>query len=873
MVDVRSGGDRAPVVDAVLAALVSAVADGTAGLVVSGPAGIGKSTLARDVARRAGERSLEVVWVQATATSQHLAFGALAPYVPASDADLDMLPMLVTVRRALREVAGDRPLVLVVDDVPLLDDASALLVAQLVATDDAVLLATQRDGAALPEAIRRLVPARVELAPLDRDTSAAIVERLVGGPIERETFERLWRLADGNPLYLNELVLAGTETGAWSRSEHGWRLSDDLGPSPRLTELVDARFGGLDDGARLAAELLAAGEPLGLATVERLTSSSAVESLDEAGLIHIEVDGRRTSLRVAHPLYAEVLSARLSVLRRRRLYRLLANQIRDDGARRRDDSMRMVRWFFEAGDDPPVEALLPAARRAKAAGDTGFAEQVLLRCLDVEATFEAGYLLADLYFRQGRSAETVATLDRADLVAQHDEQRLTSLALRATDRYWNLGDHAEAEALLEQAAKLASGPVDRDLVVALRASLLATSRRFAEAESAARTCLGGRPSRASIDATVALGFALRAEGRGEEAVAVVRQMLADYAVFGDDAALMTTQVVGSLLSSALVDLGRLDEADESAASTLDAARVTGEAAALGFAELCRGYSLHHRGRFRAAIEAYAESCRHLHELRRPGMIRWPVIGQMLSHIEAGDVDGARRARAEVERLGPHPATLFDGFLARADAAMLRLDGRRDDACRALLAAAAEAAALADRVTAVSCLHDVVRLGRPELVLDALAEVAGVMDGAWARCYLDHARSAVAGDPSGLAGVASRFEQLGAMALAAEAAREAADAYASAGDQRSSSRWATEARRLDTFLERVGLPTARGLGGADPLTRREREIAELAAQGLANKVIAERLVLSPRTVESHLLRVFTKLGVRTRAELTDLLAPG
>ena len=63
----------------------------------------------------------------------------------------------------------------------------------------------------------------------------------------------------------------------------------------------------------------------------------------------------------------------------------------------------------------------------------------------------------------------------------------------------------------------------------------------------------------------------------------------------------------------------------------------------------------------------------------------------------------------------------------------------------------------------------------------------------------------------------------------------------------------------------------GLAGADPLTRREREVAELAAQGLASKAIAERLFVSTRTVDSHLLRVYTKLGVRSRAELAGTLA--
>jgi DNA-binding CsgD family transcriptional regulator len=72
------------------------------------------------------------------------------------------------------------------------------------------------------------------------------------------------------------------------------------------------------------------------------------------------------------------------------------------------------------------------------------------------------------------------------------------------------------------------------------------------------------------------------------------------------------------------------------------------------------------------------------------------------------------------------------------------------------------------------------------------------------------------------------------------------------------------------VERDADPTAAGLGGADPLTRRELEIAELAAAGRTSKEIAASLFLSARTVESHLLRVYAKLGVRTRAELSSVL---
>ena len=57
-----------------------------------------------------------------------------------------------------------------------------------------------------------------------------------------------------------------------------------------------------------------------------------------------------------------------------------------------------------------------------------------------------------------------------------------------------------------------------------------------------------------------------------------------------------------------------------------------------------------------------------------------------------------------------------------------------------------------------------------------------------------------------------------------------------------------------------------------LTQQEREIALLAAQGLTNKQIGERLYLSHRTVATHLYQLFPKLGISSRAALRDALTP-
>jgi DNA-binding CsgD family transcriptional regulator len=850
-----------------LAAAMAVVEDDAHGIVLTGPAGIGKTRVARDAMRELVARDVVVAWVQATAMARRIPFGAMAPYLPAVDDGSDVLPILVTATRALRDLAGGRRLVVVVDDAPLLDEGSTLLLAQSVAAGDVRMIATQRAGERLPDPLARLGLPRRELTALDVQSVAALAESLAGGALAPATTERLGRLSGGNPLYLHELVLAGHEAGAWSDSPEGLTLDDRVGAASRLTELVGSRFDGLAGDAAEAVDLLAVGEPLGLSTLEGLTSPAAVEHLDEAGLVQIDVDGRRTQLRLAHPIYTEVLRRRMSVLRRRRLARRLADHVRAEGGRRRDDLMRSATWYLDAGGDVPADLAAAAGRHARIAGDVALAERLLRASMAIEPTFEAGFLLADTIYRQGRTEEVTAVLDQVEALELTPHQRFTCTMTRGADCYWNVGDLEAMERYLTSAAPSHEAEV---AATALRASLLACSRRFGEAATLARACLDEPVSRATIDAALALGFSAKAMGIGEEAIAAIDRTLDVYAAVGEDAAIMTMQVMGSAKTGALVDLGRLDEADRCAEETLDAARVTGEDAALGFAELCRGWSAVRRGRFRTAGERYAASERYLRALNRPGMQRWPVIGAFHAAVCAGDLAAAEAIREHLVERGEHPAAMLDGVVTRADAAMLLATGEIERGCRLLLDAAATAAATGDHTTEADCLHDLVRAGRPERAVERLTELGGWMHGAWVPLYARHARAAMADDPNGLGDVADAFNELGAAALAADVALEAADAWARAGERRTSVRWVRRAAELSSAVERTSGPGAVGLAGPDPLTRREREIAVLAAAGLSSKDIASRLFVSARTVESHLLRIYTKLGIRTRAELAAVL---
>lgn len=104
---------------------------------------------------------------------------------------------------------------------------------------------------------------------------------------------------------------------------------------------------------------------------------------------------------------------------------------------------------------------------------------------------------------------------------------------------------------------------------------------------------------------------------------------------------------------------------------------------------------------------------------------------------------------------------------------------------------------------------------------------------------------------------------GRMADALADAREAADLFDRAG--------AVLYRRFaEAAIARFGAPTAEEDAPLDALTPREQDVAELVADGHTNRMIAERLHLSPRTVESHVARILQKTGLRSRAGIARYL---
>jgi DNA-binding CsgD family transcriptional regulator len=216
-------------------------------------------------------------------------------------------------------------------------------------------------------------------------------------------------------------------------------------------------------------------------------------------------------------------------------------------------------------------------------------------------------------------------------------------------------------------------------------------------------------------------------------------------------------------------------------------------------------------------------------------------------------------------------TEIDLGLAWAAAAAGDVQG----ATQRILAMAAAARERGQLAMEAFALHEAVRLGGRPAAARRLQELRPLVQGDLVAAWADHA---AATDGTALDKVSDAFAGLGANLLAAEAAAEAATAHRAAGLRSRALASEATATRLAGACGNPRTPALLAVGDATVvrLTRRERDIARLAAEGRTNAEIADRLRVSVRTVEGHLYQAFAKLGVTRRSDLAglvDVIGPG
>ncbi|MQB01409.1 MAG: AAA family ATPase [Actinobacteria bacterium] len=843
--------------------------DGSRGVVLAGAPGVGKTRLAWEALAGAGRSGSTIRWAAATASARALPLGAFSALI--RSVGNDPTQTLRGAMEVLLDVSTGSDVAVGVDDAHLLDELSALLVHQLVFDGVATVVVTVRTGERSPDAVTALWKDghldRLEVQALSEPETGLLLEGVLGGPVESSSASRVWSLTRGNALFLRHLVDAEVEAGRLRSVGGVWRWSGASAMSPRLTELVEARMGGMAETVREVVDVLAVGEPLGLGLLGRLVDASAVEQAETAGLATVEREGRRIQVRLAHPLYGEVRRAVIGQLRARRLRGRIATALADAGGRRAGDTLRRAVLALDSDAEPESDLLTAAARSAVQLMDLTLAERLARAAIAAGGGFEARLTLAYALGWRDRGVEASVELTEVAEVARSDAERVAAAIAQTGNLFWTLSRPADAENVLAAAEATVRDPEARSGLAAMRAAFQAFRGRPDLALRTAREALGSErlPDPSVVLATWGLVLGLGLVGRADEiATAAVRGYEASTRTFEGGVLRFGQshlQVMMLRLAGYLDDVDAIARDRRAEGVAVPGPMPLASATMLGLAALARG-------RLRSAV-------RWLQEGRHSNLPGWEfccLVHVTVALAMVGDRTAAVRALAELEARR-HPAFGFlepEVVLARAWVT----------ACQGMVSVAVDLAREAGRVAAgqgqpaheVLALHTAVCFG-DRTAADRLGELAGQVDGPRASIAARHAVALTEDSGDALHQVSVRFERMGDLVAAADAAAQASTAHGRHGAPAPARAAAARAHQLAEACEGASTPAIVAAVEPLPLTTREREIVNLAAAGLTNRDIADRLVVSVRTVEGHLYRASAKLGAKSRAELGALLSRG
>lgn len=843
--------------DTELRQVAAAVLPGAAGILVAGAAGVGKTRLVRDALARTAARGTRVVWALGATATQPTPLGAFAGLVDLPPGDAG-----TAVARMLEHLAALRPLVLAVDDAHLLDELSAVVLHRVVLRGLAPVVVTVREPAPAPDLVTSLwkddlVP-RLDLSSLDRPTTASLVARVLRGPVESGSAQRLWTLSGGSPLFLRHLLTQEVASGRLSPASGLWLWSGDLRISAELATLVGQEIGALRAGVLDVVDLVTLGEPLALEALARLAPADAVEEAELRGLVRTDPLPGGPVARLAHPMYGEVRRSRMGESRARRLRGELASRLADA----MDPIARAV--LLVDSDLPPDRALfLRAAEAATAFHNLPLAER-LARAAAADGGWEARLAHAATlsWLTRGESADAALR----DLVADAPSgpRRARAQAYRAGNLLFSLRRIDEAEAVLAGALADPDAGPERPTLEAMAAALDIARGRVDGPLRRGLALLdtGQTDELAGLVVFSAVAAAGAASGRLDALETAARAAVGAAQLHGIPAFGLTDWLVTGFRLAGLTAAAR-DVADRLATSSAD---LPGPARAMGL--VLAGHGALAAGRPREALAPLRDAWATLEGSEHEFRFRCRTL-LATAYGLSGRADAARSLLTDAAD-HRHPAyTLY----APDDALALAWAAAAEGSITEAVACAADAARTARRQESpayeVLAWQSATQLGGHPDAVGRLEVLASQVGGPRAEAAARHARAWTTQDADALLAAGQVWEGLGDLVAAGDAAAQASDVHRARGRRGSALSAATLAQRL-TEQSGARTPALRAALRPLPLTARERESATLAAQGLSNRAIAERLTVSVRTVEGHLYRATQKLGIRNRADLATIL---
>ncbi len=843
-----------------LAELVTAVTDG-GGAVLSGSAGVGKTALAGAAARHFESGGGRVERLVATEASRSISFGALAPLLPDDVGVPHPALVLGAIRRRQNELGGSGPPLVVVDDAHLLDDHSAATVLGLVSTGVVRVIATIRMGEPAPDAVHALwkdgFATHFEVAPFDRRETQQFLAAILGGEVAAGTASLLWQHTRGNALYLSELA-RDAQVNERLVDEHGvWIWQGGVTVPPRLADLLDRRFDGLGPSALDALGALVLGEPLPITTLEEIATMTGVAELEARQVVQA---GEREGLvwyRLAHPMLAAAAANHLTPTRRRRLADALIAASSSSSA----DAVRRAMWQLDASTAPDVDVLCTGAA-AVFLTQPELARRLAERAEPHDPSPRSALLLADAHAELGQAEAARHAQTKAIAKIRSDEDRLhveiNQVSLTAfTDRRPDVALDLLDEIRAELPARY------RPEIDSMAAQITAFSARPADALVLAEGVLDGSPSRASaIRASSARVLALAMVDRSVEAIAASDRLLADVAAgpatpYAQGIAHVAAQVA-RFVYWVDQDAPATDPSGRWPVPPLEPDRSRPSDAVFhplfeGGRQLLQGYAAAAIAPLRVAVAQQRTG---------EGLLRSEAVALLVVALAAtGNVEEAGDLLAESP---PDRVALYPGLRPWAHSVVEAADGR-PAAVASAFEAFEQARAVGSPVSAVAYLAAAARYGASAPAATELAALDLRFESPITAARAGGIAARATGDADALLESAEQHASLGLVGDAVELAELAAGGTVRADARARAKALADEMRRRLRHVDMAPSPLI-------PLTRREREVASMAARGMSDHDIATTLVISVRTVESHLAAAYRKLGINSRRELRTALPP-
>jgi len=903
-------------------------------VLVCGPAGIGKTRLAEELAAAADGMQIGWggavddagmpplwPWIRAVrdlpgpraALASVAAGAAQREYSSAEDAVAATFTADTGVVDALAEQSRSGPgLLVVLDDLQWADGATLRLLERIAPEArrlPVLVVGMHRDpaGGSLPGAIAHRA-AVLSLRPLTPNEAAAMLSAAVE-EADPAAVRRAAGLSGGSPLYLATLARVAAEQ---IRGRASW--DDAVGEAPELRHLVAAAMRAVGPEAAHAVEALSVlGPEAELDLMARLLGVGSPSAVTElllpavpAGLVE-DLSPSSTQVRFAHVLVRRAAYASLSPRRRAVLHRRAAELLEPLALGRDERAAAVAQHWGRAGE--PGRAVQWAVRAADAARAAGAHDEAVRYLEFALEAMDRGAGDGEIHVDR---AELLLSLARAEYLAGRIAKSLDACVLAAGE-----GERTGRAETVARSAIIVQGMGDP--AVNLRLQDLCRRAMLLFGDGTATDL------RARVEAQMAC--ALIEAGSFDEAAGWSQRALASAAASGDPDAELDAIRARAMLATVPAFQAEMFQLG---ARAIELAGPAGRPLAQLWGHVWRSDTAIHMGDM-AAAQAEIDSIQALAERTGLPLVRWHLLRRQASVAAlTGSFDGCRRFAAQaagiaadwedetvrgtgfgqtvcLARLRGDPADLPPGWTSYLDhldqlpqlaqaslATALLLAGRRDEAWALyqslisivstmrrdrLAASLFDLTALApglDHAAGCRVLREVVSttFGRSPVLgsgtvfyAGSVARLVGELD---LGCG-DHAAAV------------PRFEEglrvdsmLGAAPYLAWGQLGLARALGGSGDRTKvvelARAAAAEARRLDMpgLLRATDAFLAEAAAEAraeDPLTPREREVAGLVAQALSNREVARTLVLSERTVESHVRSILAKTGLTTRTELT------